>query len=242
MATEETTGTTGQDGGDAQATGTPDPAGGNANGNDPTAAELEQLRRFKAQALAEKDTLERTKQELAELKARSHQPPTNGAGGQNQLNALIAKNQEYAAKGDEVAALNLALIEGMKVSFEEQQRLKQSIRDENYIAGLPADVREDVRKEYESGNYRTPEHARRAVAGIKAETERAEITRKQAELERERQTRETGERAGSPRPVTGEGSKVATINESEYNRRMENDDMELYRAVENQKIKVLYGK
>jgi hypothetical protein len=246
MSTDPKAGTTTQDDGDAQATGTPGVAGGNAGEQD-DAAELEALRAFKAQALAEKTTLEQAKRELEELKARSQAPPTNGAGDPGgtqraRINALIAKAREYAARGDEVAELQLVQLEGMRDAFDEIQRTKQTVRDENYLAGLPADLRDEVRKEYETGNYRTPEHARRAVLGLASEKERAALAQQQKELERERQVRETGERAASPQPVMGDGSKVATIKESEYNRRMENDDIELYRAVENGRIKVLYGK
>lgn len=81
-----------------------------------------------------------------------------------------------------------------------------------------------------------------AVLGKSASQKQRELALKEEELRRERAAREAGERAAAPRPVLGEGSKVATITEADYKRRMEQNDAETYRAVESGRLRVLWGK
>lgn len=244
MSEDQKAGTTTQDDGDATSvvTGTPDAADGNAG----ETAELEALRKQKGQWLAEKENYEKAKQRLAEIEAQQHKPPTNGAVSEDRLRSefeqAIAETRVAADKGDPVAKFALLQLEAQRIQWEDSQKLKRQLRDDAQFSAFDQEIRDEARKEYESGNYATPEAAKWAVIGKRSLAQQSDFQKKQEELEREKRVRETGERAGSPRPVLGADTKVPTISEREYIARMEQDDIDLHRAVESGRMKVLWGK
>jgi hypothetical protein len=204
---EPTMGTTGQDDGDAQATGTPSTADQNAS--ETPEQELARLRNAHNQALAEKETLERLKRENDELR-RSQQygaqttPPTVDPrlamqAQQNQEMAmLVQQTRDAAAAGDPVARLSLAM--GQELYAQQQQMTAQTMV-QLQLAQIPdARFRGEVEAELRTGRYADVEAARMAVLGAKFQTQQASLEQRQRELD-EQSKRVAQGHVGSGRPI-----------------------------------------
>jgi hypothetical protein len=131
-----TTGTTAD--GNAEATGTT--VDGNAEELAALKAEVEQLRKVKEQALAEKTNYERLKAQVANGPVAGTPPPANG----DALRQAVSTLQYMANQGDVGAQLQVAIIEN-------QQRLDHQNRENAELLEVPDTNRERVKalaKEY----------------------------------------------------------------------------------------------
>jgi len=203
-----TMGTTGQDGGDAQATGTPAPADQNAS--ETPDQELARLRAAHNQSVAEKETLERLKRENDALR-RSQQfgapttPPTNvdprlamQAQQQQEMAQLVQQTREAAAAGDPVARLSLMM--GQELYASQQQTAAQTMV-QLQLAQIPdSKLRGEVETELRTGRYADVEAARMAVRGRQFDTQQAALEQRQRELD-EQAKRVTQGHVGSGRPI-----------------------------------------
>lgn len=208
MTDATTMGTTGQDDGDAQATGTPIPADQNAS--ETPDQELARLRNAHNQALAEKETLERLKRENEDLR-RSQQygaqttPPTNvdprlamQAQQNQEMAMLVQQTREAAAAGDPVARLSLAM--GQELYAQQQQMTAQTMV-QLQLAQIPdTKLRGEVEAELRTGRYADVEAARMAVLGAKFQTQQASLEQRQRELD-EQARRVAQGHVGSGRPI-----------------------------------------
>lgn len=153
MGEPETTGTPGatQEGANAAvaASGTPaaSPDGGNAAGiSAEERAELESLRTLKGQALAEKETLERTKQENEWLRqqmeqaSRASTPPTGYDPALQQQARIAQAYQNLSERDPEAAELIAATARTTQEQFARQQAEQRFYRELGAVA--PADQAE----------------------------------------------------------------------------------------------------
>jgi hypothetical protein len=186
-----TMGTTGQDDGDAQATGTPDPADQNAS--ETPDQELARLRAAHTQGLAEKETLERLKRE------NDVDPRLAMQAQQNQEMAqLVQQTREAAAAGDPVARLSLMM--GQELYANQQQQTAQTMV-QLQLAQIPdPKLRGEVEAELRTGRYADVEAARMAVLGAKFQNQQASLEQRQRELD-EQSRRVAQGHVGSGRPI-----------------------------------------
>lgn len=132
-----TTGAEDRDGTQVQ-TGTPEPAGADAGLSlEGLQAKINELENFRSKALAEKDTLERLKQENAELRARTSAPPTDPAAAfANPGLGLQRRLQEHAVAyaADPQNAQDSGLIIGL---YSELQQLKRQNSELAHLVVTP---------------------------------------------------------------------------------------------------------
>lgn len=256
MTTDQTTGTTAQNGGDAavtQTTGTSEAAGRNAESE---AERIKKLEAQVAQGLAEKATLEATKAErdalAQQLDAMSRQPPT--AGVDTVMANIQAKYQEllYRAQAlqDPDAQFQLALIAG------NQQQIAQA-RHEGAIAALPADEQDAVKDMLRKSPNLDISTARQIVQGDLAKKRVRDYEAKEEEAKRfaEEQTRAAGAGTTAIRSAPATDIKTGTMKASAFNAQMaalkakvdqgdrnaRNEALALGRKVDTGEIVLVYG-
>jgi hypothetical protein len=200
-----TTGTGAQDGGDAQATGTPGTTDRNAIAIPPEVQqELDTLRAQKAQALAEKETLERTKAELDAMRRGAVQPTTDPEQQAMMQRANFIRQQ--AAAGDEIAQAILDLAGGI-------QRTEQRTIERIELDKVTDETkRQAVRDLYERGGFTDMGAARRHY----------ELTERAASLERETEAlkRQVAQTTTAAAAEAEPGMAVRSVGASEHKRRM----------------------
>jgi hypothetical protein len=160
MGDTETTGTPGakQEGANANASGTPAAStdGGNAAGmSAEERAELERLRAAHQQALAEKETLERTKQEnewlrqQVEQASRATTPPTGYDPAAQQAARLAQALQNVQERDPEVVELLTATARMTQEQLQRQQAEQRFYRE---LGGIPPEDQAEVERIAKSEN------------------------------------------------------------------------------------------
>jgi len=172
---------------DRDTTGTPDPSTGTPETDDGSEVEqdggsaserpnddAERLKNQIAQLLSEKTRFEQRERENEELRLRLQalEAQRQPSPGTNQDEALAREFQKAIAEGDPLAIIQLR-------QLQEQQVAQKRLEDRLELMSMPEAEREDVAREYQTGNYRSPAAARLALKGKKS----GDLEKRLAELE-----------------------------------------------------------
>lgn len=214
MSDNETTGTpTGtQEGASASASGTPAAGtdGGNAAATD--AQELESLRAFRAQALAEKSNYEETKRRLADLEAERQRPgwgnppPTAydpNALRQQQVAEALATLQQTSPEAVQVMS---ALAENMTAEVRRTQGAQQYYRE---LANIPAEDQPEIERMCRERGV-MPSVARDSQLARRYEKDRQELAEQRRRLQEQEDKIKRGVVAttSAPAPPAPTGNEV----------------------------------
>lgn len=103
---------------------------------------------------------------------------------QNRLKALMQEVQQDAALGDKKAELLLSAL------YYQHQAQVQTVNELQFSKMAPAEA-DMARRYFATGDYRTPDAARKAALGDLSVKERDRLARERKELESERKARES---------------------------------------------------
>ena len=216
MADTETTGTPGasQDDAEARASGTPATStdGGDAAAVD--ASELAKLREIREKYLAEKDTLERTKQENELLRqhvdqlGRAYPPPT---GVDPKYQRLAQIHQNVQERDPETLEL---ISEYARATQEQIQRQEAQQRYYRELADVPAEDKAEVDRIAQSERL-WPSIARDRVLARRYEREKTEIAEQRRKLQEDhdRKARGVVQTTAAPAPAASNNNGEITADE-----------------------------
>lgn len=218
MADEQTTGTPGaeQEGANAAEAVSGTPAASTDGGNAGTvdADELESLRRFREQALAEKETLERVKREneylrqQAEQANRAYQPPTGYDPAAQQAARLAQTLQNLNERDPEVVELITATARMTQEQLVRQQNEQRFFRE---LDAIPSEDRAEVERISRAENL-WPSIANDRLLARRYAKEKAEIAEQRRKLQEDQQRRERGvvKTTASPAPTAPKGDEITS--------------------------------
>jgi hypothetical protein len=218
MGETETTGTPGatQEGANAAtaASGTPAAStdGGNAAGiSAEERAELESLRASKGQALAEKDTLERTKQEnewlrqQVEQASRATTPPTGYDPAATQQARIAQAYQNLQERDPEAAELISATARITQEQFARQQAEQRFYRE---LGAVPSTDQSEVERIAKAENL-WPSIAHDRLEARRYAKEKTELADQRRKLQEDDERRKRGvvSTTASPSPPASTGNE-----------------------------------
>jgi hypothetical protein len=224
MGEPETTGTPGatQEGANAgnPASGTPAAStdGGNATViSADERAELESLRSYKGQALAEKDTLERVKQENEWLRqqaeqGRAYPPPTGYDPAAQQAQRIALAYQNLSERDPEAAELISATA---RMTHEQLERQKDEQRFYRELGGVPQEYQAEVERISRTGNV-WPSIALNQVKAQRYDKTRSDLAEQSRKIQEHEDKLKRGvvRTDASPAPPA---AKSDEITDDEYN-------------------------